>query len=91
MQVHQSSLVKIMEQNQDHQRRAAAQEFQKALEQLEGILQENPTEDEVTPGLHTGNASDEELCENLGLIDLAAFEDAVADIEKYLEERTKRK
>ncbi|MBD2388112.1 hypothetical protein H6G32_22340 [Cylindrospermum sp. FACHB-282] len=80
-----------MEQNQDHQRRAAAQEFQKALDELESILQENPAEDEVTPGLHSGNASDQELCENLGLIDLAAFEDAAADIEKYLEEKTKKK
>lgn len=80
-----------MEQNQDHQRHAAAQKFETALDQLEGILQEIPIEEEVMPELHAASISDDVLSDDLGLIDLAAFEDAVADIEKYLEEKTKKK
>lgn len=70
-----------MEQNQHQQRQSAAQEFQASLHQLEDILQENPDEDEVitTPQLE----------EDFTPIDLAAFEDAVADIEQYLGEKTK--
>ncbi|MBC1239369.1 hypothetical protein [Nostoc sp. 2RC] len=64
-------------------------EFQEALEQLEDILQENPTEDEDTPKLHNQSADEVELNKDLTNIDLAAFEDAVADIEQYLEEKTK--
>ncbi|RCJ25721.1 hypothetical protein A6S26_15405 [Nostoc sp. ATCC 43529] len=66
----------------------AEQEFEEALEQLEDILQENPTEDEDTPKLHTESASELEA-NDLTDIDLAAFEDAVADIEQYLEQKTK--
>lgn len=80
-----------MEQNQDHQRRIAAQKFQKALDQLEGILQEIPIDDEGTLELDSGSTSDQEFAGDLGMIDLAAFEDAVADIEQYLENKTKRK
>jgi hypothetical protein len=80
-----------MEQSQQTNRHAAAKDFFQSLDQLEDILQENPTEDEETPELHTDNVSDPELVENLAEIDLAAFEDAVADIEQYLEEKTKAK
>lgn len=66
----------------------AEQEFEEALEQLEDILQENPTEDEDRPKLHTESASELEA-NDLTDIDLAAFEDAVADIEQYLEQKTK--
>jgi hypothetical protein len=80
-----------MEQNQDHQRHVAAQKFETALDQLEGILQQIPIEEEVIPELHPARISDDLLSDDLGPIDLAAFEDAVADIEKYLEEKTKKK
>ncbi|NDJ23778.1 hypothetical protein GS682_19455 [Nostoc sp. B(2019)] len=80
-----------MEQSQQTHRHAAAKDFFQSLDQLEDILQENPTEDEQTPELNTDSTNDPELLENLTEIDLAAFEDAVADIEQYLEEKTKSK
>ncbi|MDZ8110709.1 MAG: hypothetical protein RM338_34625 [Nostoc sp. DedQUE12a] len=67
----------------------AEQEFEEALEQLEDILQENPTEDEDTAKLHTESPNELELANDSIDIDLAAFEDAVADIEQYLEQKTK--
>ncbi|AFY34435.1 hypothetical protein [Calothrix sp. PCC 7507] len=78
-----------MEQNQDQQRHAAAQKFQAALHHLEDILQENPTEDEVASELPPISESDSQLDEDLGSIDLEALEEAVADIEQYLEEKKK--
>ncbi len=74
-----------MEQHQPEQRSAADQVFQESLEQLEDILQESSIEEEEMPELHI------ELDEELTNIDLAALEDAVADIEKYLDEITKTK
>lgn len=78
-----------MEQSQQPQRNAADREFQESLDQLEDILQESSTEDEETPKFHTGSTDEVEAGEDLSDIDLAAFEDAVADIEQYLEDRTK--
>jgi hypothetical protein len=83
--------VNIMEQSQPQQRRAADQVFQQSLEQLEDILQESLTEEEEIPQLHTSTFSEVELDQDLIDIDLAALEDAVADIEQYLEEKTKTK
>ncbi|MDZ7967120.1 MULTISPECIES: hypothetical protein [unclassified Nostoc] len=80
-----------MEQNQPEQRRAADRVFQQSLEQLEDILQEISTEEEDIPQLHTSNFTEVELDRDLTDIDLAALEDAVADIEQYLEEITKTK
>ena len=77
-----------MEQNQQ-QRRAAAKEFLKSLNQLEDILQESPTEEEETPKTDTVKTSDAELIEIKAEIDLDALEDAVADIEQYLEKKRK--
>ncbi len=74
-----------MEQHQPEQRSAADQVFQESLEQLEDILQESSIQEEEMPELHI------ELDEELTNIDLAALEDAVADIEKYLDEITKTK
>lgn len=85
----QDSQVTIMEQNQPQQRQAAAQEFQKSLHQLEDVLQENPTGDEIVSELHSSSESDPQLDEDLIGVDLAAFEEAVADIEQYLEEKKK--
>lgn len=87
--VNQDFQANIMEQSQPEQRRAADQVFQQSLEQLEDILQEIPIEEEDIPQLHTSTFTEVELDEDLIDIDLAALEDAVADIEQYLEEKTK--
>jgi hypothetical protein len=89
--VNQDFQINIMEQNQPEQRRAADQVFQESLEQLEDILQESSTEEEEIPQLHTSSITEVELDQDLTDIDLAALEDAVADIEKYLDEITKTK
>jgi outer membrane usher protein FimD/PapC len=78
-----------MEPIQPQQRRVADQVFQQSLDQLEDILQEISTEEEEIPQLHTTNLSEIEVDQDLIAIDLAALEDAVADIEQYLEEKTK--
>ncbi|MBC1223765.1 hypothetical protein GNF10_11305 [Nostoc sp. UCD121] len=81
-----------MEPIQPQQRRVADQVFQQSLDQLEDILQEISTEEEEIPQLpqlHTTNLSEVEVDQDLIAIDLAALEDAVADIEQYLEEKTK--
>ncbi|MBE9207554.1 hypothetical protein IQ244_13680 [Nostoc sp. LEGE 06077] len=76
-----------MEQNDHQQRRTAEQELEQSLNQLEGMLNdENLAEDEET---QAEEITDAELVDELGNIDLAAFEDAVADIEQYLQEKTK--
>ncbi|MCC5646551.1 hypothetical protein LC607_27270 [Nostoc sp. CHAB 5824] len=83
-----------MMEHQPQQRRVADQVFQESLDQLEDILQESSTEEEEIPELaqlHTSSLSEVELDQDLTNIDLAALEDAVADIEQYLEEKTKTK
>lgn len=89
--VSQDFQANIMEQSQPQQRRVADQVFQESLDQLEDILQEISTEEEKIPQLHTSSLSEVELDQELTNIDLAALEDAVADIEQYLEEKTKTK
>ena len=89
-QVSHDSQIKIMEQIQPEERRAAAKEFQESLEQLQQILQENATEDEQTPELDTGTTNQTEVAESFAGIDMAAFEDAVADIEQYMESKQKK-
>jgi hypothetical protein len=80
-----------MEQRQPQQRSTADQVFQESLEQLEDILQESSIEEEEMPELHTSTFTEIELDQDLTDIDLEALEDAVADIEKYLDEITKTK
>lgn len=80
-----------MEPNQQHHRREAAQDFEEALEQLEDILQESTTDDEEIPGISSDDDHSVEQNEEVNDAELAAWEDAVADIEQYLEERTKSK
>ncbi|WP_138500159.1 hypothetical protein [Nostoc sp. PA-18-2419] len=77
-----------MEQSHRPQHYDPDREFQEALDQLEDILQENSTEDEQTPKFHPKSANEIEA-NDLTDIDLAAFEDAVADIEQYFEQKTK--
>ncbi|MEH1791205.1 hypothetical protein [Nostoc sp.] len=90
--VNQDFQVNIMEPIQPQQRRVADRVFQESLDQLEDILQEISTEEEEIsplPQLHTTSLSEVELAQDSIAIDLAALEDAVADIEQYLEEKTK--
>ncbi|MEH2075949.1 MAG: hypothetical protein V7K57_16385 [Nostoc sp.] len=90
--VNQDFQVNIMEPIQPQQRHVADRVFQQSLEQLEDILQEISTEEEEIsplPELHTPSLSEVELAQDSIAIDLAALEDAVADIEQYLEEKTK--
>jgi hypothetical protein len=76
-----------MEPNQQEQRVAANQEFIESLNQLEGILQQNPPETEEATLVE--NQPEQIIeAEPDDKIDLAAWEDAVADIEQYLEGRT---
>lgn len=80
-----------MEQSQPEKRRHIEQEFQASLEQLEDILQESLTEDEDIPVTPTDDVGEVVALDDETDIDLAALEDAVADIEHYLEEITKPK
>jgi hypothetical protein len=89
--VNEDFLINMMEQSQPQQRHAADQVFQQSLDALEDILQESSTEYEHTPPVHISDVNEVELSEDLTAIDLAAFEDAVADIEQYFEEITKAK
>ncbi|WP_227789211.1 MULTISPECIES: hypothetical protein [unclassified Nodularia (in: cyanobacteria)] len=76
-----------MEQNQHH---AADQKFQESLEDLEVILPKRSIEDEVKPKLNHSRRDEAELIEDLIDIDLAELEDAVADIEAYLDKKNKK-
>ncbi|MBW4668570.1 MAG: hypothetical protein KME60_14375 [Cyanomargarita calcarea GSE-NOS-MK-12-04C] len=78
-----------MEQNQPENRSAVDKEFQKSLEQLQDILQDSSKKEEETPKPISGSANDTEKAEKEMKIDLAAWEEAVADIEQYFEEKKK--
>ncbi|WP_315789987.1 hypothetical protein [Fischerella sp. JS2] len=78
-----------MEQNQHQQRRVADQEFQKSLDQLQQILQDDSTQIEETPQSPSNHESDRQIAESSSIIDLDVWEDAVADIEQYLQQRGK--
>lgn len=75
-----------MEPNQQEQRLAADQDFLKSLNELEDILQENLLEDSAPPPEEQiPTQPPDELN-----IDLAAWEDAVADIEQYFQSKQKK-
>ena len=75
-----------MEPNQQEQRLAADQDFLKSLDELEDILQHNASEEEsLEPQEQMLPTEPNELN-----IDLAAWEDAVADIEQYFESKHKK-
>ena len=75
---------------QHNERSTAAQDFQQSLDQLKDIIQENYPEATVTSPLHSSNNRNTAISENTEKIDLAAWEDAVADIENYLEQKAKK-
>ncbi|TBR61011.1 hypothetical protein B4U84_09345 [Westiellopsis prolifica IICB1] len=86
-----------MEQNQHQQRRVADQEFQKSLDKLQQILQDDSTQTEQTPQSYSDDQSDapkeplrdRQIAETSSNIDLDLWEDAVADIEKYFQQKGK--
>ena len=80
-----------MEENQQEHRRTAAQEFEQSLEQLHNILQEDENAEEQKTESLGDNTNNKQVADNSSGIDLAAWEDAVADIEQYLENKHKNK
>ncbi|MBF2066023.1 MAG: hypothetical protein IGS39_16615 [Calothrix sp. C42_A2020_038] len=85
-----------MEPNQQEQRLAANQDFLKSLNELEDILQENLPQEGVSPYEINQTDNKKQITAQTSVsepdeikIDLAAWEDAVADIEKYLESKEK--
>ncbi len=79
-----------MEQSQHEQRRAAAEEFQQSLGELEHILQENSPQQQETSKLSDDSTQKEHrFSDNVSVVDLAAWEDAVADIEQYFQQKEK--
>lgn len=73
----------------DYQSFSAHQDFQQSLEQLETILQVRPSNHQMITEreVNTCHTSQSQNRENTRDFDLAALEDAVADIEQYLERR----
>ncbi len=72
---------------QHDQRNFADQDFQQSLNQLEDIVQTN---NEVFTESNTSNSLHELISKHTDIIDLDAWEDAVADIEQYLERKTNK-
>lgn len=91
-----------MEQRENELRKNADREFIQSLNQLENILHDNP--DELTPeeiaktspasqpnnsNNQKNNKENKSLVDGDEKIDLAVWEDAVADIEQFLESQEK--
>jgi nicotinate-nucleotide pyrophosphorylase len=79
------SYSQIMKPIQHHQRNLADQDFQQSLNQLENIVQAN---NEVVIESNSSDSLHEVISKHPDIIDLDAWEDAVADIEQYLQQRT---
>jgi hypothetical protein len=86
--------MKIMEQIDRQQRHAAESEFKQSLCQLETILHDETLKEETASTIKNSNiVNSKENKDNLPdnkdnlPIDLAAWEDAVADIEQYFQEK----
>lgn len=75
---------------QQHQRCGASQDFQQSLIQLEDILQANSTDIQDITEVTTSKATNVQTSKNTVSIDLAALEDAVADIEQYLAQKNQK-
>lgn len=80
-----------MDENQQEQRRTAEQALEEALEQLENILQEDENAEEQNTEAVSDTTNNKQVTDNSSGIDLASWEDAVADIEQYLENKHKNK
>lgn len=83
----------IMEHNEQPQRSSAEEEFQKSLDELQLLLEENQTEEqpveELEKDLVVDNTKAKPAAEESPLFNLAEWEDAVADIEQYFENKNK--
>jgi hypothetical protein len=66
----------------DSQSNSVDQDIEEFLNQLEDIVLNHSISD-------TSNSTTQESSENTHTFDLAAWEDAIADIEKYLEQKNK--
>ena len=93
-----------MEHNEQPQRSSAEEDFQKSLDQLQHLLEENQTEQqpvqelekelekelqELEKELEIANTQLKAAAEESPKFDLAEWEDAVADIEQYFESKNK--
>ena len=74
--------MKIMKPIKDSQSNSVDQDIEEFLNQLEDIVLNHSRAD-------TSNSTNQESSENTHTFDLAAWEDAIADIEKYLEQKNK--
>ena len=74
--------MKIMKPIKDSQSNSVDQDIEEFLNQLEDIVLNHSISD-------TSNSTTQESSENTHTFDLAAWEDAIADIEKYLEQKNK--
>ncbi len=74
--------MKIMKPIKDSQSNSVDQDIEEFLNQLEDIVLNHSRSD-------TSNSTTQESSENTHTFDLAAWEDAIADIEKYLEQKNK--
>ena len=68
---------------QHNQHNFADQDFQQSLNQLKNIVQDNFISDKP-------NSTNQASHENVDIIDLGVWEDGVADIEQYLEQKTRK-
>ncbi|MGB6297843.1 MAG: hypothetical protein WBF90_16900 [Rivularia sp. (in: cyanobacteria)] len=82
-----------MEHNEQGQRNSAEEEFQKSLDELQLLLEENQTEEqpveELEKDLVVDNTKAKPAVEESPKFNLAEWEDAVADIEQYFESKNK--
>lgn len=78
-----------MEHNEQGQRDHAAEDFQKSLDELQHLLEENQTEEQPKKELEVDNTELKPPVEKSPKFDLAEWEDAVADIEQYFESKDK--
>ncbi|MEM7715055.1 MAG: hypothetical protein AAF349_16005 [Cyanobacteria bacterium P01_A01_bin.68] len=80
-----------MEHNEQGQRNSAAEDFQKSLDQLQHLLEENQTQEqpEKEKELEVDNTELKPPVEKAPKFNLAEWEDAVADIEQYFESKDK--
>ncbi|MGD1911602.1 MAG: hypothetical protein ACFB2X_12285 [Rivularia sp. (in: cyanobacteria)] len=76
-----------MEQNEQEQRSSAAKEFQESLDQLQNLLEEDPTVEQLVQEVEIDKAPQKQVVEDSLKFDLADWEDAVADIEQYFESK----
>ncbi|MEM1394555.1 MAG: hypothetical protein AAF757_16980 [Cyanobacteria bacterium P01_D01_bin.116] len=78
-----------MEHNEQGHRNTAAEDFQKSLDQLQHLLEENQTEEQPEKELEVDNIELKPAVEESPKFNLAEWEDAVADIEQYFESKDK--